>query len=100
TGTNLVYKAEQPGAYRLEAWLEVDGEDRPWIYSNPVYLQTPTLADLSMNLPSHEGAPTVEVKRDIVYVEGKPEDAAKHKLDLYMPKDKKSAPVFLFLHGG
>jgi acetyl esterase/lipase len=84
----------------LEAWLEVDGEDRPWIYSNPVYLQTPTLADLSMNLPSYEATPTVDVKRDIAYIEGKPEDAAKHKLDLYVPQDKKSAPVFLFLHGG
>lgn len=100
TGTNLTYKTEEPGAYRLEAWLEVDGEDRPWIYSNPVYLQTPTLADLSMNLPSYEATPTVEVKRDIVYVEGKPDDAAKHKLDLYVPQDKKLAPVFLFLHGG
>lgn len=27
------------GVYRLEAWLTVDGESRPWIYSNPIYLR-------------------------------------------------------------
>jgi len=26
------------GAYRIEAWLTVDGEQRPWIYSNPIYV--------------------------------------------------------------
>jgi acetyl esterase/lipase len=40
------------------------------------------------------------VKKDIVYTDGKPEDDAKHKLDLYLPKDKKSPPVFFFIHGG
>ncbi len=30
---------EGPGVYRLEAWLTVDGEDRPWIYSNPIYVR-------------------------------------------------------------
>src|SRR5438309_43807 len=53
-----------------------------------------------MTLPSYEATPSVEVKRDIIYVEAKSEDAAKHKLDLYAPKDKKSAPVFFFIHGG
>ena len=24
---------------RLEGWLKVDGEDRPWIYSNPIWVQ-------------------------------------------------------------
>ena len=28
-----------PGAYRLEAWLKVDGEDRIWIYANPIYVR-------------------------------------------------------------
>jgi hypothetical protein len=28
-----------PGAYRLEAWLEIGGEMRPWIYSNPLYVR-------------------------------------------------------------
>ena len=27
------------GAYRLEAWLKLDGELRPWIFANPVYVR-------------------------------------------------------------
>ena len=27
------------GVYRIEAWLDVDGEQRPWIYSNPIYVR-------------------------------------------------------------
>lgn len=27
------------GAYRLEAWLELDGEFRPWIFANPIYVR-------------------------------------------------------------
>ena len=97
-GTNLTFAAKEPGAYRLEAWLEVDGEERPWIYSNPVYLKEFSLA--SVRLPSSEVFANVEVKKDIPYVQGQPEDEAKHKLDLYLPKEKTMAPVFLFLHGG
>ena len=33
-------------------------------------------------------------------VSGRPEDEAKHRLDVYAPKRRESAPVFLFLHGG
>jgi hypothetical protein len=33
------YAVSEPGAYRLEAWLELDGEWRPWIFSNPVYVR-------------------------------------------------------------
>lgn len=29
----------EPGAYRLEAWLKLDDEWRPWIYSNPIYVR-------------------------------------------------------------
>jgi len=29
----------EPGAYRLEAWLKLDGEWRPWVFSNPIYLR-------------------------------------------------------------
>src|SRR6185436_17786526 len=50
--------------------------------------------------PNATEAPNVEVRKDIVYAEGKPEDAAKHKLDLYLPKDAKTPPVFVFIHGG
>ena len=31
------FEIKSPGVYRIEAWLEVDGEQRPWIYSNPIY---------------------------------------------------------------
>ena len=30
---------ENAGVYRVEGWLRLDGEDRPWIYSNPIYLR-------------------------------------------------------------
>ena len=29
----------EPGAYRAEVWLMLDGELRPWIYSNPIRIQ-------------------------------------------------------------
>ena len=35
----LDFDVEKPGVYRIEAWLEVDGEQRPWIYSNPIYVR-------------------------------------------------------------
>jgi hypothetical protein len=40
TGTNRFdFIVKAPGVYRIEAWLEVDGEQRPWIYSNPIYVR-------------------------------------------------------------
>ena len=33
------YAVTEPGAYRLEAWLNLDGEWRPWILANPVYVR-------------------------------------------------------------
>jgi acetyl esterase/lipase len=97
-GTNLTFRAKKHGTYRLEAWLNVAGETRPWIYSNPVYLKEQSI--LETPLPNFVASPNVVVKKDLTYFEGKAEDAAKHKLDLYLPKDAKSAPVFLFIHGG
>ena len=35
----LDFEVKTPGVYRIEAWLEVDGEHRPWIYSNPIYVR-------------------------------------------------------------
>jgi hypothetical protein len=35
----LEHVAEEPGVYRVEAWVEIDGEPRPWIYANPIYLR-------------------------------------------------------------
>ncbi len=97
-GTNLTFVAKNPGAYRLEAWLTVAGEDRPWIYSNPVYLEQPSLT--SIPVPMVDLKAPVDVKKDIVYAEGKPEHEHKHQLDLYLPRGKNSAPVFIFFHGG
>ena len=97
-GTNLTCEVGETGAYRLEAWLNVDGEDRPWIYSNPVYIRQASPADLS--LPPLGNCPEVEARKDIPYAEGPEADAPKHKLDLYIPKGKTPAPVFFFIHGG
>jgi len=33
------FKVKEPGVYRLEAWVATDGEERPWIYSNPIYIR-------------------------------------------------------------
>jgi len=33
------FDVKTPGVYRIEAWLEVAGEQRPWIYSNPIYVR-------------------------------------------------------------
>lgn len=35
----LDFAVKAPGVYRIEAWLDVDGEQRPWIYSNPIYVR-------------------------------------------------------------
>lgn len=91
----LDFSTKEPGAYRLEAWLPVDGEERIWIYSNPVYLKTPDLG--SMRFPSNDIAPDVEVQRDLAYLD---DSLPKHKLDVYRPKTAKNAPVLIFLHGG
>ena len=36
SGRALDLKITAPGLYRAEVWLEVDGEQRPWIYANPI----------------------------------------------------------------
>ena len=33
---HLTWPAALPGVYRVEVWLPVDGEMRPWIYSNAI----------------------------------------------------------------
>jgi len=38
-GRTFSHTPDAPGAYRLEAWLDIDDEDRIWIYSNPIYLR-------------------------------------------------------------
>jgi hypothetical protein len=34
---DFVFFLKEPGVYRLEAWLKLDDELRPWIFSNPIY---------------------------------------------------------------
>jgi hypothetical protein len=33
------FAVAEAGAYRLETWLKLDGELRPWIFANPVYVR-------------------------------------------------------------
>jgi acetyl esterase/lipase len=79
----------QPGAYHLEAALLADGEQRPWIYTNPVYV-APAPADLLP--PERAVAPT---HADVAYGA-----EPRQKLDLYLPPAASPAPLVLFLHGG
>ena len=32
---------QRPGNYRVEVWLTLAGEPRPWILSNPLYVREP-----------------------------------------------------------
>jgi hypothetical protein len=36
--SEFAFTVKEAGAYRLEAWLELDGELRPWIFANPIYV--------------------------------------------------------------
>ena len=38
-GNKMEYAPTAPGVYRVEGWLDIDTEDRIWIYSNPIYLR-------------------------------------------------------------
>jgi hypothetical protein len=33
------FAVKEAGVYRLEAWLKLDGELRPWIFGNPIYVR-------------------------------------------------------------
>jgi acetyl esterase/lipase len=54
----------------------------------------------SLSLAAVLPDPRVQTFRDITYSEGRPADLHKHQLDLYLPKDAKQFPVFVFVHGG
>ncbi|MBI3876081.1 MAG: alpha/beta fold hydrolase [Verrucomicrobia bacterium] len=91
-------KDKEQGSYRLEAWLNIAGEDRPWIYANAIYVGASSLGGIRM---APLEAPGVEQKKNIRFAEdGGPENANKQMLDVYWPKDVKNAPVYVFLHGG
>jgi acetyl esterase/lipase len=92
----LDYIVHDQGSYRMEALLTIDGEERPWIFTNPIVVGPPA----NVALPSAQTPPEVEEHADISYTEGLPGDAARHKLDLYLPKGKTGFPVLLFVHGG
>ena len=38
-GRSFEFKPDGPGAYRAEGWLTVDGEERVWIYANPIFVR-------------------------------------------------------------
>jgi hypothetical protein len=38
-GPTLDYPVHKPGVYRVELWLTLAGEDRPWILTNPIYVR-------------------------------------------------------------
>jgi acetyl esterase/lipase len=96
TGSEMTFSPKETGAYRLEAWLAVDGEERPWIYSGAIYMAP--LESAEMKRGPTELAPGVEAKKDISYLDG--DDTPKHKLDLYLPAGKRNFPVLVFIHGG
>jgi hypothetical protein len=39
SGPGFEFLVAKPGVYRVEAWLNVAGEDRPWILTNPIYVR-------------------------------------------------------------
>jgi acetyl esterase/lipase len=51
---------------------------------------------------SAQSEKTYEVRElsDLAYVEGKGADLIRHKLDLFLPRDKKDFPVVILIHGG
>ena len=38
-GDHFVVELNEPGVYRVEGWLTLDGETRGWIYANPIYVR-------------------------------------------------------------
>jgi hypothetical protein len=36
---HAAFPLKEPGVYRIEAWLTLDSETRPWIFSNPIYIR-------------------------------------------------------------
>jgi hypothetical protein len=39
SGTRLEYAPAEPGVYRAEVWVTIAGEERPWIYANPIRVE-------------------------------------------------------------
>ncbi len=96
--SQINFEAKEPGAYRMEAWLTIDGEERPWIYANPIYLEKHE--GPAFKMPPSDLDSSVEATKGVTYVQGADADANKHKLDIYVPKGKKDFAVLIFIHGG
>lgn len=39
-GYELHHRVREPGVYRVEGWLRLDGEERCWILANPIYVRS------------------------------------------------------------
>ena len=39
TQAAMEHSVDGAGVYRVEGWLTVGGEERVWIYSNPIYVR-------------------------------------------------------------
>ena len=39
TARSIEFNVDKPGNYRVEVWLTLAGEARPWILSNPIYVR-------------------------------------------------------------
>jgi acetyl esterase/lipase len=60
------------------------------------------LALTSLVMPARAAGPrmAVEAHLNLTYYSGEGADKYRHRLDLYVPKGKKDAPVMMFVHGG
>ena len=38
-GSTLEQTVSEPGVYRVEVWLNLAGEPRPWILTSPIYVR-------------------------------------------------------------
>jgi hypothetical protein len=38
-GPGIEFRVDKPGVYRVEVWLNLAGEDCPWILTNPIYVR-------------------------------------------------------------
>jgi hypothetical protein len=48
TGRTLDETIAEPGNYRVEVWLAIAGENRPWILSNPIYVRASRAANSAL----------------------------------------------------
>ncbi len=92
TAAKLEYPVVEQGSYRVEVTLAIEGKEWPWISTKPITVGPPRFT-----MPMGDLSPNVDVHKGIAYID---DGNDKHRLDLYLPRDKKNFPVMLFLHGG